>query len=184
MKVRVTAISFAAFAALMTGPVLAEVDDETPIDCSKTDFEFTGEWFEVKCTEFDAMQLYQAYGSAQVQVRLLSVNSTRTADWLSAADFRILGSLAVRRSGIEDNVHSYFEKLPAANWKSVKPVQGFEAAEFETSGGGEVQDCVAFQRYFNRRYDGFSRWLVGVSCSSDGKDPAYRTLAGFSGPGD
>jgi len=47
---------------------------------------------------------------------------------------------------------------------------------------GEVQDRVAFQRFFNRRSHGFSRWVVGVSCSSDGNEVAYKVLAGFSGP--
>ena len=168
--------------AWLSGPATAE-DDETPIDCSRTDLQFTGEPFEVKCATFKNEQIHQSDGSAQVRVDMLTADSTRAPDWLVALDSRILGSLAIRRIGIEENVQSYFSKLPIKNWKSVGEVQGFETAEFISNGNDDVQDCVAFQRFFNRRYNGFSRWVVGVACSSDGKEAAYKTLAGFSGPG-
>lgn len=184
MKVRLAAAAFAmAAVALVAGAVRAEDDEQTPIECAATDLQFTGERFQVKCAELKGEQIHQSDGSAQLQVKLLTADSTRAPDWLVAVDFRILGSLAIRRIGIEENIHNYFSKLPTKAWKNVGAVQGFEAAEFESIGGGEVQDCVAFQRFFNRRYNGFSRWVVGVSCSSDGRDVAYKTLAGFSGPG-
>jgi hypothetical protein len=186
VKVRFAAAAFAMLAAaFIAGPAPAEEEDDkrTPIDCGKTDLQFTGELFEVECSTFENEQIHRSDGSAQVKVILLTANSHRTADWLAAVDFRILGSLAIRRVGIEDNIHSYFSKLPTKNWKHVDDVQDFETAEFESIGGGEAQDCVAFQRFFNRRYNGFSSWVVGISCSSDGKDVAYKTLAGFSGPG-
>jgi hypothetical protein len=185
VKVRFAAAAFAMLAAaMMARPGLAEDDNETPIDCSKTDLQFAGERFEVKCAQLKGEQIQQSDGSAQVQTWTLNADSTKAADWLVAVDSRILGSLAIRRVGLEENIHFYFPKLPTKNWKGRDAVQGFEAAEFESSGGGEVQDCVAFQRFFNRRYNGFSRWVVGVTCSSDGREVAYRTLGGFSGPGD
>jgi hypothetical protein len=184
VKVRLAAAAFAmSAAALIAGQVRAAGDERTPIECGATDLQFAGERFEVKCAELESQQIQQSDGSAQVQVKVLTADSTRTPDWLVGVDFRILGSLARRRIGIEENIHNYFPKLPTKDWKNVAEVQGFEAAEFESIGGGEVQDCVAFQRFFNRRYNGFSRWVVGVSCSSDGREVAYKTLAGFSGPG-
>jgi hypothetical protein len=176
-------IAMSAAALVAAGQVRAEDDEQTPVECGSTDLQFTGERFEVKCAALKGEQIHQSDGSAQVQVKMLTADSTKAPDWLVAVDFRILGTLAVRRIGIEENIHNYFSKLPTKDWKSVDAVQGFEAAEFESIGGGEVQDCVAFQRFFNRRYNGFSRWVVGVSCSSDGREVAYKTLAGFSGPG-
>jgi hypothetical protein len=184
-------VSFAAAAVAMlavaffAGQTLAEEKDDkrTPIDCSKIDMQFTGEQFEVECTEFKGEQIHQSDGSAQVQTKVLTADSNRTADWLAALDSRILGSLAIRRIGLEENIHDYFSKLPIKNWKSLGDVQGFEAAAFESAGSDDIQDCVAFQRFYNRRYNGYSSWLVGVACSSDGKDAALKALAGFSGPG-
>jgi hypothetical protein len=184
VRVRLVAAAMAmSAAALVAGHVRAAEEEQTPIECGATDLQFTGERFEVKCAVLKGEQIQQSDGSAQVQVKMLTADSTRTPDWLVGVDFRILGSLAIRRIGIEENIHNYFPKLPTKDWKSVDKVQGFEAAEFESIGGGEVQACVAFQRFFNRRYNGFSSWVVGVSCSSDGREVAYRTLAGFSGPG-
>jgi hypothetical protein len=184
VKVQLAAAALAMVSAVaIARPGLAEDDGQTPIDCSKTDLQFSGERFEVKCAALKGEQIQQSDGSAQVQTWTLNAESTKAADWLVAIDSRILGSLAIRRIGIEENIHSYLPKLPTKNWKSVAETQGFEAAEFDSVGGGEVQDCVAFQRFFNRRYNGYSRWVVGVSCSSDGREVAYRTLSGFSGPG-
>jgi len=185
VKVWVGATVAAVLAAAIMGRAgLGEADDKrVPIDCSETDLQFTGERFDVECVEFKGRQIHHSEGSAQVQTRVLFADSTRAPDWLIAIDSRVLGSLAIRRIGIEDNIGTYFKELPIKDWKSVPEVQGFETAEFVSIGDGEVRDCIAFQRFFNRRYNGFSRWLVGVSCSSDGKEVAYQVLAGFSGPG-
>ncbi len=171
-------------AAVLPLPGLAQEDDKRKtVECGDTDMAFSGERFEVECIEYDGYQIHQSDGSAQVQVKGLFADSTRAPDWLVAVDSRILGSLAIRRIGIQDNIQSYFENLPIKDWKTVDDVQDFETAEFVSIDNDEVRDCVAFQRFFNRRYNGYSRWVVGVSCSSDGKEVAYKTLAGFSGPG-
>lgn len=179
------AVAWLAVASL-AGSALAEDDDDkqTEIDCGKTDFAFKGADFEVRCTEFKDHQIHQTDGSAQVQVNVMFANSTQAPDWLIAVDSRILGSLAIRRVGLEDDIATYFKTLAIKDWKRVDDVQDFETAEFVSIGDGEVRDCIAFQRFVSRRYNGFSRWVVGVSCSSDGKEMAYKTLAGFSGPGD
>src|ERR1043165_8554892 len=97
-------------ATIVGGTARAEEDDgkRKTIDCSETDLEFAGEKFKVECTAFKDREIHQSDGSAQVQVNVLYADSTQAPDWLVAIDSRILGSLAIRRIGIEDNVASYF----------------------------------------------------------------------------
>jgi len=159
-------------------------DDRKSIDCTETDLHFTGDGFKVTCSELKSQQLQQSDGSAQIRVEMLTASTTDDRNWLIALDFRILGSLAIRRMGLEDDVHSHFTTLPTKNWKSTDDVGGFEAAEFESvNESRDIYDCVAFQQFMNRRYNGFSRWVVGVSCSTKGVETARQTLTGFGGPG-
>ena len=166
--------------ALAFGIRGAHAEDGRSVDCGDIAMKFTGPGFKVTCMDFSDHTAL----SGGTRVELLSAQADDEQQILNALVIRALGSIYLKRRGMEEDVRSYFSEENVRDWQQTDNVAGFEFAQYtgKTDEGGPAK-CIAFRRQINRRYEGFGRIVVGFGCATHGREQLIETLKMLTAPG-
>jgi hypothetical protein len=165
----------------------APAEEEAPkIDCADIDVHIKAADFEATCKDYSSVVAASSLG--RLKAELFTAISQKQNQFVAVWDIRTLGATYLPRSGLEDDIHSFFSDEKLDEWKAAEPIAGFELAQYvNRRNGGTEEECIAFRRLMQRRSgggeSGFARMVLGFGCTTEARDTLIETLKQLDAPG-
>ena len=178
----------AAFsAAFSLGAFAAQADEGKKIDCTDLDMQLKAPEFELTCTDYTDHSAVSNAGGLRAE--LLKAVSESQEQFIAVWDLRALGSIYLKRRGLEEDIRDFFSDEQLAEWKATEPVEGFEFAQYVNRRSGSAEEeCIAFRRQMTRRNggagdSGFGRVVIGFGCTTRERAVLLESLKQLDAPG-
>jgi hypothetical protein len=179
---------FAATAAfLMLSAIGASAEEGTKLDCADMDMQFKAPGFEITCKDFSDPSAVSNAGRLRAE-RLYAFSESQE-QFIVAWDVRALGSIYLKRRGMEEDMHDFFPDEKLDEWKVTAPVEGYEFAQYvNRRSGSSEEECIAFRRQMTRRNggagdSGFGRIVLGFGCTTRERSVLIESLKQLDAPG-
>jgi len=155
---------------------------EGEVDCDSTALSLPAE-FEAKCSTFSQPVHFSGESSAgpgTVYVEIMEASNMKAGVYLVVLSARLTATrFGYGSDSIKKNLGEFFQTLPVSEYSTIGNRSGFEVAEFVSSG----DQCIAWQRYFNKSFGIYKRMVFGFGCSALGREPIYSALEVLETPG-
>jgi hypothetical protein len=174
-----------AFSALATGT--AQAEEGQKIDCADMAMQLKAPGFEITCTDYSDRSAVA--NSGRLRAELLSAISESQEQVIRVWDIRAIGSIYLKRRGLEEDLRDFFPDEKLDEWKVIEPVAGFESAQYvNRRSGSSEEECIAFRRQMTRRNggagdSGFGRVVLGFGCTTATRERLIETLKQLDAPG-
>jgi hypothetical protein len=177
----------AALAFLTVSSISGRAEEGEKLDCADLDMQFKASGFEIACMDYSDPTAVS--NSGRLRAELLTAISESEEQFIRVWDLRAIGSIYLKRRGLEEDARDFFPDEKLDEWKVTEPVAGFESAQYvNRRSGSSEEDCIVFRRQMTRRNggagdSGFGRIVLGFGCTTRDRAVLIESLKQLDAPG-